>query len=110
MNQDVTHYIENAAEEHQAILAALRKLILSAAPNVTEQFKWGRPVYAKEKDFCYLKTTKKHVTLGFFKFDKITTNKHLIEGNGKSMRHVKLSNTKDVEAFQIKDMLAETLK
>ena len=90
-------------------MTELRKLVLSTK-NATEDFKWSRPVYAVEKDFCYFKTTKKHVTLGFFEFDKIKTNKHLIEGTGKSMRHIKLSNVQEIKDFKIKAMLKEVLK
>lgn len=110
MDKEVTKYIESAVENQQEILTDLRKLILSIAPNANEQFKWSRPVYGIEKDFCYLKTNKKNVTLGFFEFDKITTNKHLIEGTGKSMRHVKLTNIKEVNDFQLKNMIEEVLK
>jgi len=110
MNKEITTYIENSAETHKPILTALRKLILSTAPKAEEQFKWSRPVYAIEKDFCYLKTTKKHVTLGFFDFNKIKTNKDLIEGTGQSMRHVKLSDVSEIKGFKIKEMLKEVLK
>lgn len=110
MNKEVTTYIESAAENHQPILAELRKLILSTAPNAKEQFKWSRPVYGLEKDFCYIKTTKKQVTLGFFEFDKIKTNKKLIEGTGKSMRHIKLNKRAEIKEFRIKEMIKEVLK
>lgn len=110
MNQEVIIYIENSAENHKDILTELRKLIFSIVPNVNEQFKWGRPVYAINNDFCYLKTTKKHVTIGFFEFDKIKTNNDLIEGTGKSMRHIKLSNVKEIEDFQLRKIIEEALK
>lgn len=108
MNVEVTKYIA-AAANHQALLQALRELIRSIAPDAEEQYKWSRPVYALEKDFCYLKTTKKHVTLGFFEFDKISTNKHLIEGTGKSMRHIKLSTIDQIEELQIATIIKEVL-
>jgi len=110
MHPEVKAYIENSTESHQAILTELRKLIFSIAPKVEEQYKWSRPVYALEKDFCYLKTTKKQVTFGFFEFAKIKTNQHLIEGTGKSMRHVKLSKVEDIKAFQVSEMIKEVLK
>jgi len=110
MNKEVTKYIKNAFDNQQEVLTELRKLILSVAPNANEQFKWSRPVYGIEKDFCYLKTNKKNVTLGFFEFDKIITNNHLIEGTGKSMRHVKLTNIEEIDDFQIKNMIEEVLK
>lgn len=110
MNQEVTTYIEDSVENHKEILTELRKLIFSIAPNTKEQFKWSRPVYGIDKDFCYFKTTKKHVTLGFFEFNKIKTNKHLIEGTGKSMRHVKLSSVSEIKDLQIKEMIKDVLK
>lgn len=110
MNKGVRTFIEKSADTHKPILTALRKLIFSVAPNAEEQFKWSRPVYALEKDFCYLKTTKKHVTLGFFEFNKIKTNKDLIEGTGQSMRHVKLSDVSEIKSFKIKKMFKEVLK
>jgi len=109
MNKEVTAYIAHAGDHHKDLLAALRRLIFSIVPDSKEQFKWGRPVYATENDYCYLKTTKQHVTLGFFAFDKITTNKDLIEGSGKSMRHIKLSQVSEIDEFQIKEMIEEAL-
>lgn len=110
MNQEVTTYIENSAEQHKDILLELRKLIFLIVADVNEQFKWSRPVYAKNKDFCYLKTTKKHVTIGFFEFDKIKTNKILIEGTGKSMRHIKLNTISDIENLELKKIISEVLE
>ncbi len=110
MNQAVTNYIENSDQSQQEILSELRTLIFSVAPNVKEQFKWSRPVYGIEKDFCYLKSNKKDITLGFFDFARIKTNKDLIEGTGKSMRHVKLKKIEDIKDLKIKKMLMEVLE
>ncbi|WP_052467162.1 DUF1801 domain-containing protein [Psychroserpens damuponensis] len=110
MNQEVTTYIENSDDKNKEVLNKLRNLIFSLVPSVNEQFKWSRPVYAISKDFCYLKTTKKAVTLGFFEFDKIKTNSHLIEGTGKSMRHIKIKNAEEIEKFEISKMVNEVLK
>lgn len=110
MNPEVNTYIENSEEKNKGILNSLRELIFSLSPDVNEQFKWSRPVYAIDKDFCYLKTTKKAVTLGFFEFDKIKTNSQLIEGTGKSMRHIKIKNINEIEEFEINKMINEVLK
>ncbi len=109
MIPEVTTFIDNAAKNHQMILNQLRTLILSIDPQINEQLKWNRPVYTLKKDFCYLKTTKKHVTIGFFDFEKITTNTHLIEGTGKSMRHVKINELNEITDFKIREMINEVL-
>lgn len=110
MNKDVTTFIENSAENNQAVLVFLRQLIFSLVPEVNEQYKWSRPVYGKDKDFCYLQTTKKAVTLGFFEFEKIKTNSHRIEGTGKSMRHIKIKSVDEIKEFRITEMIKEVLK
>lgn len=110
MNSEVTNYIQNSAEEQVGILKDLRALVFSVVPNVNEQFKWGRPVYGLEKDFCYLATTKKHVTFGFFKFEKVITNKNLIEGTGKDMRHIKINKASQIVEYQLSKMIEEVLK
>jgi len=110
MNHEVTSYIEKSLADHKEILIKLRETIFSLAPNVHEQFKWSRPVYALEKDFCYLQSTKKHVNLGFFDYAKIKTNHHLIEGTGKSMRHLKMYKVEDIANFEIHKMLEEVLQ
>ncbi len=109
MNTEVTSYIENSAESNRKILTELRALLFSVEPNVNEQFKWSRPVYALGKDFCYLQTSKKNVTLGFFEFKKVKTNKHIIKGTGKSMRHIKLNQPEDIITFDVRKMIQEVL-
>ena len=110
MNKEVSSFIESANPKHQEILKELRKLILSVAPQSEEQYKWSRPVYGLEKDFCYLQSTKKHVAFGFFEFDKIKTNTHLIEGTGKSMRHIKLTDKKQIKEMELKKIIKELLQ
>ena len=110
MNQKVTTYIENTEEKNKAILQKIRELIMNITTHVDELFKWGRPVYRTDKDFCYLQSTKKAVTVGFFEFDKIETNSHLIEGTGKSMRHIKIKSLEDIGKFEIEKMILEALK
>jgi hypothetical protein len=109
MNPDVTAYIQNTPEDQQGILKELRALIFTIVPNVNEQYKWSRPVYELEKDFCYIKTTKKHVTLGFFDFEKIKTNAELLEGTGKDMRHIKLNSPAQIKEYQVDKMIAESI-
>ena len=89
--KEVTDYIDKASSEQKQVLNTLRELIGKAIPEVAENFKWSRPVYATQKDFCYLQFNKKHVNLGFFEFDKIEDPNNLLEGTGKEMRHVKNS-------------------
>jgi hypothetical protein len=95
MHPQVTDYINNAGTQ-QEILQTIRQLIHETVPHVTEEFKWGRPIFRTNKDFAYLKSAKAYVTLGFFSFQKLNDPDNLLEGTGKDMRHIKLKTLNDI--------------
>ena len=96
MNQQVTEYINGAAERKE-ILQTIRQLIHDTVPTVTEEFKWGKPVFRAGKDFAYFNISKAYVTLGFFDYKNLNDPDNLLEGTGKSMRHIKLKATSDID-------------
>lgn len=88
-----------AAEGQRPTLEALRELILTVAPEVTEEIKWGRPCYSNARGLvCYLHHTKSYATLGFYKGAELDDPEGLLEGTGKTMRHVKVRSLGDEEA------------
>ena len=96
IHPQVTEYIANASNQRE-ILQTIRKLIHETVPQVTEEFKWSRPVFRAEKDFAYLNTAKAYVTLGFFNFEKLHDPGNRLEGTGKDMRHIKLKTINDID-------------
>ncbi len=106
-NSEVNDFIAKANEGQQELLSDLRTLITKAVPNSEELYKWSRPVYATAKDYCYLATTKKYVTLGFFDFEKIEDPQNLIEGTGAKMRHIKIAKKEDIQAELFTSMLQQ---
>ena len=106
MNTEVTEYIENVTLEQREIMQILREIIHEAVPDVVEEFKWSRPIFKATKDFAYLKSNKSYVTLGFTKgFDKLNDPDNLLEGTGKTMRHIKLKSTTDIDRKLITEWL-----
>ena len=110
MIKEVTDYINNSDSKQINILNELRELIFSTVPEVKEHFKWSKPVYTLQNDFCYLNTTKNYVTLGFFEYSKIETNPDLLEGTGKNMRHIKITSSSQILDYKLNKMLEEVLK
>jgi len=108
--KEVNDYIKKAPAEQSETLEKLRNLILETVPESEELFKWGQPVYATQKNFAYLKSTKKHVNLGFFNFEKINDTQNLLEGTGKSMRHIKISNLENFDLNILKEMVKQSAK
>lgn len=98
LNQEITNYISGASAEQVEILELLRTLIHESVPNTSEAIKWGFPVFGNEKDFCYLRFSKKHITLGFYNFEKIEDPDNLLEGSGNTLKHIKIKKKEDINS------------
>ena len=109
LNQKVTDYIDKASKEQIVILEALRKLIHETVEDVSEEIKWGFPVFGSNKDFAYLRFAKKHVTLGFYNIDKIQDPENFLEGKGNTLKHIKIKCIdelrKEVIVFWLKQII-----
>lgn len=104
MNEQVTEYINNAPKEQKEIMDKVRTLIHHAVPNVTEEFKWSRPIFKATKDFAYLQANKNHVNLGFYNgFEKLNDPDKILEGTGKTMRHIKIKTISDIDNKLLKE-------
>lgn len=106
-NKKVSEYFDNAQEEQIVLLEAVRKLIHESVENVSEEIKWGFPVFAQTKDFAYLRYAKKHITLGFYHIDKIKDPDNLLEGVGNTLKHIKIKSIDDIKTTVISEWLRQ---
>lgn len=65
--QRITKHIEDLPDWRGPLLARLRHLILEAAPELTEEWKWETPVWACKGNVVAAGTFKDHLKLNFFK-------------------------------------------
>jgi hypothetical protein len=94
-----------AYDRHISDLAlALREVILEEAPDASESIYQVYTVAiwfgfsGKMKDmFCYIATNARHVNLGFPRGSSLPDPNRVLEGEGKTMRHIKLRSLRDVE-------------
>ena len=70
-DQDASRLISNMIAElgdwRGEMLAKLRKLILEAEPDLTEEWKWNTAVWSKNGMVCAAGAFKDHVKINFFK-------------------------------------------
>lgn len=95
-NPLVTDYVNNADSKQKELLEQIRALIHKSVPDTRENIKWGFPVFSKNKDFAYLRFAKKHITLGFYHIDKIDDPDQLLEGDGNTLKHIKIKSSADI--------------
>lgn len=96
-DKKVSDYIQQAPEEQIALLDELRLLIHKAVPGTTEAIKWGFPVFTKVKNYAYIRSAKKHITLGFYNTERIDDPDNLLEGTGKALMHIKIRKQEDIK-------------
>lgn len=106
-NQKITDYIGKASAEQIPTLETLRKLIHQSVKDVSEEIKWNMPVFGKTKDFAYLRFSRKHITLGFYHIDKLKDPDNLLEGEGNTLKHIKITQLDDKQKQQIKKWLIQ---
>jgi len=66
-SQHIDHHIQELADWRGKLLARLRKLILEAAPELSEEWKWGTPVWSYKGNVVAGGAFKDHIKLNFFK-------------------------------------------
>ncbi|MGB3607420.1 DUF1801 domain-containing protein, partial [Psychroserpens sp.] len=66
------------------------------------------PVFIKNKIFTYLRLTKKHIAIGFYNIDRIKDEDGILEGKGKTMRHLKIKTKEEINQKLIIEWLKLT--
>ena len=108
MDKKVSEYIEKQKFPQKGICKKLRKIILKALPGVKEEMKWGVPCYGNGK--YYFVGLKDHVNIGFCIKGLTKKELGLLEGSGKTMRHIKIASLKDIEERKIIKLLRAVKK
>ena len=83
---------------------ALREIILDEVPDAAESIYQVYTVAiwfgfsGKMKDmFCYIATNARHINLGFPRGASLPDPNRVLEGDGKTMRHIKFASERDLE-------------
>jgi len=89
------------------MLEQLRKIVLGAAPEITEEFKWGVPVWSKNGLVCSAGAFKEHVKLNFFKGASLKDPKKLFNAglDAKTSRSIDFRKGDKIDTAGLKDLI-----
>jgi hypothetical protein len=94
-------YFDTLEAPRRSIAYALHAKFAAAAPHLVQKLRWGYPAFVGNADVASIAGTGKaenaHVHLQLFKGAHLPNPDGLIEGTGKSMRHIKFHSLADVE-------------
>lgn len=111
--KDVEEFLSDYSSEVQDLVMNVRALVLDVVPDANEKVYtgWKNIGYAtgeKMKDqFCYITPRKSGLTLGFNQGTDLTDPENVLEGTGKSMRHVKISSEEDIDPSILRPLIKE---
>ncbi len=106
-SQLITKQIDEFPDWRGAMLARLRELVHEAVPGITEEWKWGVPVWSQKGMVCSAGVFKKHVKLTFFKGASLEDRQGLFNAglDAKAMRSIDFNEGDDMDATALKDLI-----
>jgi hypothetical protein len=106
-SQLITNQIAELGDWRGELLARLRWVILDAAPDIAEEWKWDTAVWASNGLVCSAGAFKDHVKLNFFKGASLDDPKHLFNAglDAKSTRAIDFDEGTRVDASGLKVLI-----
>jgi hypothetical protein len=116
-NNGFQEIMAQASPETEALARRARALIEEVMPDVVE-VPWpkqniiGYGVGPKKmsEHFCYIGVFKSHVNLGFYYGSELPDPESLLEGTGKQLRHIKISQREQLDNPAIRDLIVVASK
>ncbi len=103
MANQVEAYIEKQKSPQKEIIHEIRRIFKETLPNCQEEMKWGAITYKAGK--FYLAAMKNRVHVGFAITGLDEDEIGLFEGNGKTMRHIKIPTIESIDKAQLVSLI-----
>jgi len=107
MKKEAERYIEKQKTPQKEIIKKLRRIILKTFPKIKEEMKMGVPWYEGK---YYIVGLKDHVNMGFCLGGMSKKDMGLLEGAGKTMRHLKFYSLRDIDEKKIVKLMKAVKK
>ena len=111
MTPTVEEFLAPFPPQTQALAQQVRQLIKETCPHLKETVRPGRNAITYEAGermsewLLYISPFKGHVNLGFFTGTSLPDPQGLLQGTGKSLRHVKIKQLEDVQNPALRELL-----
>ena len=102
-------WFKKLGSPQREIALALRKLVLAADPGLVEALKWGMPNYDKNGHVAGIMAAKAHVSLFFQNGAKLKDPKGRLEGGGKTIRALKITDVKQIPSADVKRWIKDVV-
>ena len=105
--QQIDNYINEMGDWRGKMIARLRKLILEAAPDLTEEWKWDTPVWSRKGNVVAAGVFKDHVKLNFFKGASLEDPNGLFNAGleAKATRAIDIAEGEQINETALKELV-----
>ena len=106
-SQQIDNYINGMGDWRGKMIARLRKLILEAAPDLTEEWKWDTPVWSRKGNVVAAGVFKDHVKLNFFKGASLEDPNGLFNAGleAKATRAIDIAEGEAIQETALKELV-----
>ena len=106
-SQQIDNYINGMDDWRGKMTARLRKLILEAAPELAEEWKWDTPVWSHKGNVVAAGVFKDHVKLNFFKGASLNDPNGLLNAGleAKATRAIDIAEGGEVNEAALKELV-----
>jgi len=106
-SQHIDNYIQELTDWRGKMMARLRKLILEAAPELSEEWKWDTPVWSHKGNVVAVGVFKDHVKLNFFKGASLDDPNGLFNAglDAKATRAIDIAEGEEINEAALKDLV-----
>ena len=106
-SQQIDNYITGMDDWRGKLVARLRKLILEAAPELAEEWKWDTPVWSHKGNVVAAGVFKDHVKLNFFKGASLDDPNGLFNAGleAKATRAIDIAEGGKINEAALKDLV-----
>jgi hypothetical protein len=106
-SQEIDKFIQELTDWRGKWIKQFRKLIVKTAPEVTEEWKWGVPVWAYKGNVVASGVFKDHVKLNFFKGASLIDPKGLFNAGleAKATRAIDIGENDKIDEKALKELI-----
>jgi hypothetical protein len=106
---DIDGYVTKLLPQQQEIVAVVRELMRECAPGTEEVISRGSLAWKGNKILAITSISKTHVTLAFSRGAEFDDGHGLLEGIGKTTRHVKIKKPDAVNHDALRDYIRQAM-
>ncbi|MFO7526564.1 MAG: DUF1801 domain-containing protein [Ignavibacteriaceae bacterium] len=110
-SEQIDKYILSITDWRGEVLKQLRKIALSAHPDIIEEWKWNSPVWSHKGMICSASAFKEHVGMNFFHGAELKDPKKLFNSGleSKKKRSVRIFKHDSINTDGLKKLILEAL-